>query len=415
MQRLARRFFWWPGLDADIDQLVSDCDPCIQRLPDPTPVPPQPWPRANRPWKRIHMDFAGPFLGSMWLIVIDAYSRWPEVVEMQVGHMTTSSVIFTLSTMFSRYGFAETLVSDNGRQFTSDAFAEWCRSHGVIHKLTTPYHPSSNGLAKRFVGTFKQAMLKGGEEEEEKKVCLLKFLQRYRLTPHPATDQAPAELFLGRTPRSQFDLLFPTDLLAAEKTKEKDKLHYSHDAKEKKIAIGAAVLIRRYKGGQPAGWVRGTVVGRQGSVVWEVKPSDRDEVWRRHSDQLRLARTVDDPEPQDDSDLPYDSTTQHNPEPQHDQAPHYDPEPLYYSAPLFDPVPPNDSDRQVDLTVPELQSALLDAPAAAEQASSPPSANPLSEPPKDSEPLLSTPSVTTQQMLRRSTRVRRPAQVFAPE
>ena len=34
----------------------------------------------KRPWQRLHVDFAGPFQGHMWLITVDAYSKWPEVI-----------------------------------------------------------------------------------------------------------------------------------------------------------------------------------------------------------------------------------------------------------------------------------------------------------------------------------------------
>lgn len=295
MQRLARRYLWWPGLDADVQRVVNECDKCIRCLPDPPRSPPQPWIDAVRPWQRIHVDFAGPFEGAMWLIVIDAHSRWPEVAKMSIGQTTTAHVIFELSKLFARYGFAETVVSDNGRQFASDAFAEWCRSHGVTHRRTTPYQPQSNGLAERFVGSFKQAMLKSGGGEEGTEVRALKYLQRYRITPHPATDKAPAELFLGRTPRSQFDLLFPVDMHNLEREKEKRKLH-GERGEEEKITVGAAVLIREYKDGQRAGWLRGTVVGRQGKVIWLVKPLDREDVWRRHTNQLRPAHPTRVPE-----------------------------------------------------------------------------------------------------------------------
>ena len=36
------------------------------------------WP--SRPWQRVHLDFAGPFQGAMFLVAVDAYSKWPEVI-----------------------------------------------------------------------------------------------------------------------------------------------------------------------------------------------------------------------------------------------------------------------------------------------------------------------------------------------
>ena len=58
-----------------------------------------------------------------------------------------------LRDMFSHYGLPDQLVSDNGPQFISNEFS---RLNGIKHSLVAPYHPCSNGLAERFVQTFKQ-------------------------------------------------------------------------------------------------------------------------------------------------------------------------------------------------------------------------------------------------------------------
>ena len=98
---------------------------------------------TTRPWQRVHVDFAGPFQGKMFLLVVDAHSKWPEVVN-----MTTTSAQCTieeLRRMFASYGIPEQLVSDNGPQFVSGCFEEFMKMNGVKHIKCTPYHPSSNG------------------------------------------------------------------------------------------------------------------------------------------------------------------------------------------------------------------------------------------------------------------------------
>lgn len=48
-----------------------------------TELPPKallhPWEWPERPWSRLHADFAGPFMGHYFLLVVDAYSKWLEV------------------------------------------------------------------------------------------------------------------------------------------------------------------------------------------------------------------------------------------------------------------------------------------------------------------------------------------------
>jgi transposase InsO family protein len=66
--------------------------------------------------------------------------------------------IEVLRTIFARNGIPSRVVTDNGSQFTSSEFQQFMGLNGIKHIKTTPYHPSSNGLAERFVQSFKQAM-----------------------------------------------------------------------------------------------------------------------------------------------------------------------------------------------------------------------------------------------------------------
>ena len=63
---------------------------------------------------------AGPFEGSMWLIVVDAHTKWPEVIAMK--STTASNTIATLRSLFARYGIPPQVVSDNGPQFMSEEY-----------------------------------------------------------------------------------------------------------------------------------------------------------------------------------------------------------------------------------------------------------------------------------------------------
>ena len=93
MKTLARMFLWWPHLDSDIEAIVKGCSQCQSNRPMPTSTPIKPWKWPSRPWSRVHLDFAGPFLGHMFLIIIDAYSKW---LEVRIMNSTTSSAISQL-------------------------------------------------------------------------------------------------------------------------------------------------------------------------------------------------------------------------------------------------------------------------------------------------------------------------------
>ena len=70
--------------------------------------------------------------------------------------------------------------------------------NGIKHTKTTPDHPSCNGLAERFVQSFKQAMRASKNHSETISKKLAKLLLAYRSTPHQTQNETPSMLFMGR-------------------------------------------------------------------------------------------------------------------------------------------------------------------------------------------------------------------------
>ena len=129
------------------------------------------------PWQRLHLDFAGPFLDKMFLLVVDTHSKWPEVFIMTSA--TSSKTIELLRTLFSSYGLPEQIVTDNGSQFISTEFQEFMQNNGIKHIRSSPYHPSSNGQVERFVQTFKRAMMVNTKVGQSLSYRLAQFLLSY--------------------------------------------------------------------------------------------------------------------------------------------------------------------------------------------------------------------------------------------
>ncbi|BHF57490.1 hypothetical protein SprV_0100043200 [Sparganum proliferum] len=86
MKSIARSFAYWPGIDGDIDDLVRRCSRCQQAAKMPPRQPPVPWEPPERPWSRVHIDFAGPLNGVPYLILVDAYSKWPAESSNRICH-----------------------------------------------------------------------------------------------------------------------------------------------------------------------------------------------------------------------------------------------------------------------------------------------------------------------------------------
>ncbi|BHF75306.1 hypothetical protein SprV_0501840200 [Sparganum proliferum] len=262
MKSIARSFAYWPGIDGDIDDLVRRCSRCQQAAKMPPRQPPVPWEPPERPWSRVHIDFAGPLNGVSYLILVDAYSKWPEIAPLNPA--TASATIAFLRRIFSQHGLPEVLVSDNGTQFTSSIFEDFCRQHNIQHLRSPPYHPQSNGQAERFVDTFKRALLKARGEGTTDKIVQA-FLFSYRTTPNPASPGgvSPAEALMGRKLRTTFHALVPTGAQPAQ----------TSPVSRSKLSIGTPVFVRDYRTGFPD-WIEATIVAHRGSMLFDVDVGD---------------------------------------------------------------------------------------------------------------------------------------------
>ena len=88
---------------------------------------------------------------------IDRFSRWPEAIPIENTLAETICDAF-YNSWISRYGCPNKIISDRGRQFTSNVFAELAKFVGAQHLKTTSYHPQSNGLIERMHRTLKAAI-----------------------------------------------------------------------------------------------------------------------------------------------------------------------------------------------------------------------------------------------------------------
>ena len=153
---VARSYVWWPNIDSDIEKMIRRCQGCQETASAPAATPLHRWEYPARAWQRLHIYLSGPFQGRMYLLLVVAFSKWPEIVEMK--STSAEDTIDELRAIFARFGLPEQIVSDNGPQFTSEAFQKFTSRNGIRHVTGAPYHPATNGIAERLVRSFKRAM-----------------------------------------------------------------------------------------------------------------------------------------------------------------------------------------------------------------------------------------------------------------
>ena len=294
MKAVARGYFWWPGLDQEIADMVAECQTCLAVKHSPTTSVLHPWEWPPRPWQCVHIDFAGPFQGANFLVAVDAHSKWPEVEVM--GSTTAARTIEVLRKMFAANGLPEHLVTDNGPQFISEEFAQFVKENRIKHTRSAPYHPASNGLAERFVQSLKTALKTSASTGLSLAHRLSNFLLTYRSSPHATTGVSPSSLFLHRPLRTRFDLLRPNQESHVTGQQSRQKDVHDKKARFREFHVGQGVMARNLRPGDA--WIPATIVERTGPVSYLVETGEH-QLWKRHVDQLK---TLADAKPVDDRD-----------------------------------------------------------------------------------------------------------------
>lgn len=62
-------------MDKEIEIESQLCEECMKHSKMPPVVPVHPWEWPETPWSRIHLNYSGPFLGKMFLVIVDEHSK----------------------------------------------------------------------------------------------------------------------------------------------------------------------------------------------------------------------------------------------------------------------------------------------------------------------------------------------------
>lgn len=302
MKNLARNYIYWPSLDHDIEDLCRKCEPCRAVRDAPARAVLHPWEFPLHPWVRVHADFAD-FAGKKYLILVDAHSKWLEVVT--IKRTDAENTILALRSIFARFGLVSQLVTDNGPPFSSVEFKKYCNNNLIKHVTSAPYHPQGNGAAENAVKTIKKVLKRALHEGENLPQALSKFLFQYRNSEHATTGVSPAVAMLGRRLRGRLDAVRPD--VAAVVRAAQDRQIANAGGTPRTLQVGEPVLVRDYSE-RGRKWAKGNVSAKTGPVSFKVDMGDGRE-WRRHQDQListknrySLSRASAGTPPKEDSD-----------------------------------------------------------------------------------------------------------------
>ena len=311
----AREALYWPGMSAQIEEKVKDCTICHDYAPAQQKEPLIPSPISDLPWAMAASDIFT-FESEQFLVLVYFYSKYIEVTNLK--DLTSQETIQTLEEHLGRHGIPGRLITDCSVQYTSKEFTDFANSYNFEHVLVSPKHPQANGEAEAAVKTVKSPWRKN----ENKKKALID----YTATPIPGIGLSPSQLCMGRRLRATLPmatgLLKPETYNAQEikrsfqKAKDKQKYHYDcHGTRElPPLKSGDHVRVKPEDGTKE--WKGTTVVpshaSRRSYVVDTgsrrirrnrvALRADRPESHARY--QRRHASTLQQPEPEQESDTP---------------------------------------------------------------------------------------------------------------
>ena len=173
--KLVKSRYFWPSMDKSIKKFCAECVSCQRsKVTRHTKSPVQNFELPSPRFQTVHIDIVGPLTpvhptsnqyGSPYkyvLTCIDRATRWMEAQPLTEITAQTIAEAF-VNTWITRYGVPLHVVTDRGRQFESELFAELAKIIGFHRLRTTAYHLQSNGLIERAHRTLKTAIMARGE------------------------------------------------------------------------------------------------------------------------------------------------------------------------------------------------------------------------------------------------------------
>ena len=155
MQAQAREAVYWPGINSDISDYVSQCTICTKHKASLPAQPMLPRDIPDGPWQDIAAEYIT-HKSHECLIICNAFSKYPFVFK--VTSESAQSSCTHLLELISQYGPPMSLSTDNGPPFASDELTEFLTDHCITHHTSSPHFPRSNGFIERQARMIKTAL-----------------------------------------------------------------------------------------------------------------------------------------------------------------------------------------------------------------------------------------------------------------
>jgi len=216
-KELLKRKFHWRGIDAAVDQYVQSCAICqgiVARRHRPygtlvsLPIP-------SRPFQELSMDFITGLPPSIYnkeevdsvLVIVDRYTKYSIFLPVAVTITAADLAAIFHDAVELRFGPPKGIVSDRGSVFTSKFWSELCYYSRVTRRLSTAFHPQTDGQTERANQTLEHYLRAFINEEQGNWPQLLKTAEyACNNSLNATTGVAPFEALIGYRPEFRAEI-----------------------------------------------------------------------------------------------------------------------------------------------------------------------------------------------------------------
>ena len=269
---------YWPNFRQDLINHRAACRQCSRFAPSNPAMPPVVPEDPTYPFEHVCADFFQLGPKQTYLVIVCRFSNWINIVDLRNDN--SANLITAMRRFISTYGIPVTITSDGAKVFTSREFEDFCSRFGIVHRVSSAYHPRANKRAELAVKHAKR-VIRGnvsqtGSLDTDKVVQAMLI---HRNTPCPITGLSPAQVVYGRVlrdalplqpgkfhPRQDWRLAADRRADAYGKRKFVMQERLSRGSRHlPPLCVGDHVLVQDQHGNNPRQWNKSGVVVEVGS------------------------------------------------------------------------------------------------------------------------------------------------------
>nr|KAG5713416.1 hypothetical protein BaRGS_024964 [Batillaria attramentaria] len=171
-------------------------------------APLHPIPVPKKKWSLVGMDIIGPLQvtdrGNQYIVALtDHFTKFP--VAKAIPCKSSEEVARFMYETICIFGAFDSLITDQGREFINFALDILTDRFNINHRISSAYHPETNGQRERDNRTLKDTLVKITDNDDWDEL-LPAALFAYRTSVHKSTQFSPFLALYGEQAKLPFDV-----------------------------------------------------------------------------------------------------------------------------------------------------------------------------------------------------------------